>query len=493
VWEYRVEGNTLLSRDAIERAVYRFLGPSRGIDDVEGARAALEARYREEGYATVLVNIPEQDVVAGVVRLEVIEGKVDRLRVTGSRYFLLGRIRAEVPALAAGQVPHLPTVQEQLARANRASPDRAIIPVLRQGRFPGTVEAELKVSDDLPLHGSLDLNNNYTSDTTKLRINAAVRYDNLWQRYHSLGLQYQVSPEDPEEVSALAGTYVLPVADGQDRLALYAVSSDSNVASLGGTTVVGTGTIFGLRYVHPISGPGEVIQSLTLGADYKDLEDQLVFGSDEILTPIDYTVFSASYSVTVLGEKRTTTARLGASFGPRGFGFGNEELEFENKRFRAEPNFFYLRGGIERAHTLPDDFESKLAIETQLTNNPLVSSEQLSAGGMDSVRGYPAAVALGDRGVRGSVELISPPLGSGIGLGPLGLRLGVFIDAAKLWVEDALPDQPGRYTLLGTGFGLDASLGPRWIVHLDWALALRDVERVKSGDSRWHFQVGYEF
>ena len=36
-----------------------------------------------------------------VVRLRVVEGRVQRLKVTGSRYFSLGRIRAQVPATLA--------------------------------------------------------------------------------------------------------------------------------------------------------------------------------------------------------------------------------------------------------------------------------------------------------------------------------------------------------------------------------------------------------
>nr|MCU0937305.1 BamA/TamA family outer membrane protein [Gammaproteobacteria bacterium] len=142
---------------------------------------------------------------------------------------------------------------------------------------------------------------------------------------------------------------------------------------------------------------------------------------------------------------------------------------------------------------LPEGFGLKAAVEGQLANDPLVSSEQLSAGGVDSVRGYPEAVALGDRGVRGSVEVLSPPLAQKLGIPDAGLRVGLFFDAAYLSIKDALPGQPSSYTLMGTGLGFDASLGPRWSANFDWAIALRDVERVQKGDSRVYFQVAYEF
>ncbi len=81
VFEYRVEGNTVLSAEAIERAVYPMLGEGRTADDVEAARAALEKAYRDAGYGTVSVDTPEQSVASGVINLQVVQGTVSRLRV----------------------------------------------------------------------------------------------------------------------------------------------------------------------------------------------------------------------------------------------------------------------------------------------------------------------------------------------------------------------------------------------------------------------------
>jgi hemolysin activation/secretion protein len=69
IMEYRIQGNTVLSSDNIEQAVYPFLGEAKSIDDVELARSALEKTFHDAGFLTVLVNIPEQDVGSGVVKL----------------------------------------------------------------------------------------------------------------------------------------------------------------------------------------------------------------------------------------------------------------------------------------------------------------------------------------------------------------------------------------------------------------------------------------
>ena len=84
IQEYRVSGTKHLSEEEVGAAVYPFLGPERTPDDVEQARAALETAYKDKGYQTVTVEVPQQQVRRGIVMLNVVENKVGRLRVKGS-------------------------------------------------------------------------------------------------------------------------------------------------------------------------------------------------------------------------------------------------------------------------------------------------------------------------------------------------------------------------------------------------------------------------
>src|ERR1700716_1450558 len=85
VLEIRVLGNSVLDTRAVEGAVYPFLGSHKSIEDMEAARAALEKLYHDKGYGTVFVDLPEQEVNDGVVRLKVTEGRLNAVRVTGAR------------------------------------------------------------------------------------------------------------------------------------------------------------------------------------------------------------------------------------------------------------------------------------------------------------------------------------------------------------------------------------------------------------------------
>src|SRR6478609_8015452 len=165
--EYRVEGARRLKSLEVEEAVYPYLGPARTPGDVEQARVALEKVYHDKGFQTVSVVVPQQDPRRGVIRLEVVEGKVGRLRVNGARFFLPSKIKAEVPSLAEGSVPDMNRVSKEIVGLNRLA-DRRVTPVLRAGVEPGTVDIDLNVEDKLPLHGSLELNNRYSSNTSEL-------------------------------------------------------------------------------------------------------------------------------------------------------------------------------------------------------------------------------------------------------------------------------------------------------------------------------------
>src|SRR5258708_4668996 len=140
VQEYRVLGNTVLTGRDIERLLYPLLGLNKTLTDVEAARTALEALYHDRGYGTVFVDIPQQTVSEGLVRLRVTEGRVEREQISGAHYFPERDVIAALPAAKPGSVLQLSKLQEELAAANAATPDRTVVPILKAGSAPGTID-----------------------------------------------------------------------------------------------------------------------------------------------------------------------------------------------------------------------------------------------------------------------------------------------------------------------------------------------------------------
>lgn len=492
VWEYQIEGNSLIDIELIERAVYPYLGPDRSIDDVEAARTALEKVYREQGFGTVLIDIPEQDVVAGIVELKVIEGKVKRLKISGSRYFSLGRIRNQIPSLAEGSVPHLPAVQKELQRVNQASPDRTITPVLRPGSTPGTLEVELKVEDELPLHASLELNDRFTQNTERLRLNAEVRYGNLWQREHAISAAYQVAPENRDNVEVFSSTYSFRLPDSDKVFTLYGVKTTSDVAAIGTLGVVGDGIIGGVRATLPLPARGAFFHSVTLGGDYKDFGESIdLLGADSLNTPISYHVWNALYSGVHIGDTAETEVSVGITAALRGL--GNNTREFQDKRFRANPNFLYLNAALSHLRPLPHGVELFGALEGQVADSPLISNEQFGVGGVQSIRGYLESQQFFDDGLRAALELRSPDFGQRLWSPLSSARVHGFVEGASGRIQDALPGQPATATLWSAGLGFRLTAYDDFAAELDWAVPFKRSGTVDSGESRVHFRLEYGF
>ncbi len=490
VFEYRVEGATLLPRITVEESVYPYLGEGKTLADVEQAREALEKAYHAAGWLTVLVAVPPQKVDAKMVRLTVTEAPVDRLRVVESRYFSLGEIRAGVPELAEGQVPNFPQMQKELAALNK-SPDRRITPVLRPGKTPGTVEVDLKVQDRLPLHGNVELNDRTSQDTTRTRLTASLRWDNLWQQQHALGITVQTAPQEPDESRVFSASYTWPLASG-DYLAFYAVKSDSDVAAVGTLNVLGKGTIAGARYIMPLRSRRDgFFHTATLGADYKDFSQSVaLLDGGNFDSPIAYLPFTLGWDGTWLAQGRTT--KFGLSFNFQMRGLVADELEFANKRYKGRPDYAYLRGSFSHEENWPSGWGLALKGSWQVSPQPLVSNEQLAIGGVDTVRGYVESAALGENGLAFSLEARTPNVAKRIGDALDEFYLLAFFDGAEVRVREPITAD-ARFTISGAGLGLRLKGWRGVFAGLDWAVALNDLGTTERGDDRAHFRLGYEW
>ncbi len=490
VMAYQVIGNTTLGTADIERAVYPFLGPQRSEADVEAARAALQALYADKGLATVAVSIPEQDAGGGLVTLQVSEQRIGRLRVNGARYFSPDAIASGANSLAEGGVPDFAAVQRDIVALNQW-PDRRVTPDVKPGARPNTVDVDLNVDDSLPLHGNLELNNRNSANTAELRLSGSVRYDNLWQRGHSFTVSAQTAPQHPSDARVVSASYLARFGASPWSLLGYAVRSDSEVAAIGGFNVIGNGSLYGLRLIRTLPGDAGFFHTLSLGVDDKDFREDTLFGGDRSSAPIHYLPLSAAYSATWSTPRGTDTLELTATMNVRGA--GDDSARFDVKRYQARANFFHVRADVSRTRSFAGDYQWSARLQTQLASEPLISNEQFSIGGMDSVRGYFESQALGDYGAAGQFELRSPSFASAAGRTVQDARLHAFLDAGYVRIHSPLPEQLASETLVSTGLGATFRAFERLNGVLEVAAPLSSPSGQKQKDINVLFRLWSEF
>jgi len=454
--EFRVVGSKTLPTASVDKALYNHLGPGRTPGDVENARTDLEKAYHEAGYQTVSVSVPPQGVNTGVIVLQVTEATVGRLRVKGSRFFDIERIKKMSPALAEGTVPNFNEVQRDIIALNQTA-DLQVTPSLAVGKTPGTVDVELTVKDKFPLHGSIELNNRYSANTTPLRLDASLRYDNLWQMGHTIGAGFQIAPQRPSDALIFSGYYIArtPSIDWV-ALMLQATRQNSEVSTLGGTDSLGNGEVYGGRFLFNLPAKTGFYHSASMGIDYKDFSQDLIVGNQTISSPLTYWPVSINYNASSIGKHYETEFAAGVTFSFRGTGT-QEAIDFDNRRYNANANFFYLRGNLAHTQKLPWDFQLFGEVQGQATANPLVDTEQFSLGGQSSVRGYLESVVTGDNAIAGTLEFRTPSLLAWL---PKGneMRIFIFIDAGYTMLNDPLPEQTSTFNLWSYGVGASLRL-----------------------------------
>ncbi|MFU8847537.1 MAG: ShlB/FhaC/HecB family hemolysin secretion/activation protein [Opitutales bacterium] len=487
--EIRVQGASLLETVEVQKAVYPYLGPLRTVEDVEAARAALEKLYHREGYQTVVVEIPPQQVSGGVVRMQVNEVKIGRMRVRGSRYHDLEEIRETAPSLLEGATPNFDDLVRDVVALNRR-PHRRIYPELKPGADPDTVDIDLVVEDELPLNASLGLNNRYSSGTGKLRLNAAASYENLWQRGHVLGFNMQINPEDVGEVQVFSGNYTMPSSRWDALTYLFsATHQNSDISTVGNLAVADRGDSFGGRMIFALPAPAGMFQSLSLGMDWKSSEQVVDFGSLTTKSPLIYTPINALFTSIHMGETTMTEFFLGTTF--HFSGLGSDPEEWDSRRFNADPNFMTLRGEIGQTRDWDFGLQSYLRLHGQAASGPLISAEQFSGGGLDTVRGYLEGEIQGDNAVFGTIELRSINFlgGDPEASSTDSFRLHTFAEAGLLRLRDPLPNQESSFSLGSVGVGGRFSWGDHLSGSLEVALPLSDQANTKSGDVRVLFNL----
>jgi hemolysin activation/secretion protein len=492
VLEYVVRGNTVLDARTIERLVTPFLGPSRSRQDIEGARDALTAAYQAAGYQSVYVDVLEPIGADGVVVLAVNEVRVGRLRVTGSQYTSLQEVKAQVSALREGEVPNFQQAQTQLNAVNRNG-QRQVMPLVRQGTLTGTMDVDLKVDDHSPWRASAGLNNDRSADTRDLRMTLSVGHDNLWQLGHSATLSFFGTPQDFDQTSVVSGSYTAPFRGSGWSLEAAAYVSDSNVATVGGTTVLGKGYSAGLKATYTVPEAGDWWHAFSVGIDAKRNREALRMGSGGDQVPLDYAPVTLGYA----GSRQGEDSQLGLSFsavvGTRSLlGWGSDWRQFDYKRYKAKPGFLVLKGDFNGSLNFWRGAQLGLRLAAQGSDTPLVSGEQISAGGMNSVRGYLSAERVGDVGLVGALELRSRPMGiSAIALE--NARLYSFFDFGHLRLREPLPEQQSRFTLFSLGLGTSFAVGPHLSGRVDVGYPLRDGERTERKDPRVTFNLNASY
>lgn len=508
VTAFDVAGARLLDPGLVEAAVYDFTGPDRTSADVEAARKALEDAYKARGYEAVQIEIPPQPeamFAQGIVQLRVTEAPIGRVRVTGSRYHSVEVVRENIPSVVEGQVLNTKALETDLASANRF-PDRSVSPSFKAGEVPGTIDVDLAVEDSLPLHGSLELNNDHSPSTKPLRASASLSYSNLWELGHTVSATYITAPQDRRQSEVISGSYSAPLIGSPWTLILYGYKSNSNVAALGGVNVLGNGYQIGARAVYRLPGK-TTAQNVTFGFDYKNFKQNITLSSQlTAQAPIEYMPLFANYGFSSGTDKANLDVNISVTAGLRAFkkiscfevdpancSPATQFDQFKNHDFDSNENFVHANFDLTYKREFLGDFVAAAKLYGQIADSHLVTNEQFAIGGLASLRGYFQSEAVGDMGYAVSLELGTPSLAPKLPDFVDELRLFGFVEHGQTRIIRPQPGQVASQSLVSAGGGARIKLFKHVSGELSVGVPLKDGPSTKANSVRTTFSAKSEF
>jgi hemolysin activation/secretion protein len=387
----------LLAEQQLAPALAEFLNRDLSFEGLQRAADAVAAAYREAGWL-VRAYLPEQDISAGVVTVQVVEARFAGVRIEGDapKRVAVGDIEGFIRRAQPRGAPLRADALDRGLLLLDDLPGVSVAGTLAPGQRDGETALVLQTTDEPLIYGSVGVDNTGARATGSHRLTASLNVNSPGQRGESLGLM--VLHTEGSDYGRLA----LTVPDGYDGLRLGASISGMYYRVIEGAGVAakirGQSNSLGLDINYPLQRSR--VQNLywTAGLDKKGFLNR-----DLTDVRSDYETYSLRSELSgnrfdELGGGGANSASLQWTAGQLADMQAHSLLDSIDRSYHKWNFTFTRQQTVSRNHTVA------LVIQGQQAGQLLDSSERFYIGGAQSVRAYPASELGGDRGRMASVE-----------------------------------------------------------------------------------------
>jgi hemolysin activation/secretion protein len=485
---FRVEGSTVFDAEELTRLTAPWSGRRLGSSDLVAAREAVTQLYVQAGYLTSGAVIPDQGFEDGIVRIQVTEGVLADVIVTGTDHFRPHYFRSRL--LRAGRAPvNANRIEEVLQLLQRSDLVERVHADLAPGAVRGESILRLRIDEASRYRLSLQSSNEHSPSVGSIGGSAYASFANA----AGLGDRIDGFFDVTEGLRNLDFRYGLPLNAFDTTLQLRFRYLDSEVVNgdFEPLDIEAEDMDIGIALEQPVYRSLRQELRLRLSGEYRENEATLLQG-----TCLGPRTGSCKAKVSVLRFSGAWTwADANDAFAARSqWSVGIDALGSDSGGDAVEPDsrFFAWLGQAQWVHLLPERSGGARMLarfDVQLADDPLPAVERFAVGGMRSVRGYPENALVRDNGYVGSVELQVPVLRDALGRDQLAFAN--FIDVGRSWQTRSRTRLEPVRTLSSVGLGLLVTPW-RWLrAELYWAHPLRNFPNRDDflQDNGFHFRV----
>jgi len=493
---FRAEGFTILPSEEIKSLVSPWEGKELSLEEIQGVADRITAHYRELGYLLVNAHVPAQTVRDGEILIQVVEGRLDKVTVTGNQRYSSTFIERHLARLRSDPSLREAALERSLLILNEY-PYLLVNALLQAGHSPGTTDLVIRAEERPPLSGSLSYDNFGSKSSSRSRAGLMLETGSLLLTGDQLTLRGVTGLDqlDLERLSYGRIDYLVPLDYDGTKVGFYYTNSRyESGEELRALDINGKSDLLGLYVIHPLYRRLTQRLDVKSGFDYKNLTDYIL---DETWSRDRIRVFSLGFSYDVVDDYRgRTNLAFTAYRGVRDLFDGSGRSDPGVSRKGADGSFSKYTLDVYRIQMLPGNSFLTLRGEGQLSADRLFVVEQFSLGGMGSVRGFDASCCNGDSGYFVSAELQTAPFFPekrlfGRRIGDM-FKLAFFGDHGGVFLNDPEPGESRNDYLSSLGSGLRLSAGNSFAVRLDWAVP-RKNDRFNARHAEIYVSAAWTF
>jgi len=477
------KGNTVFTTQKLEKVAADYVGRKVTMLDLEELRYRLTRYYTDKGYSNSGAIIkPRQTVENGIVIFQIIEGKLQNVKVSGTQRLEPSYVSQRIWP-DNQQIFNTQALQEFFQLLLQDPMIERMDGQLLPGVEPGSAILDLKVQRSKIYSVNFSLDNTRSPSTGAERGRLSTIVYNLTGRGDRLDLITEYSRGS----MVWAANFSLPLNKYDTRLNIRYDRTKSNVVTgpLAGIEIENRFDTFELALSHPL---------------WKNLKGQLILGSTLSLRENQSFLLDEPFPFSSSDEADGTTAvsalRLWQDYQLRGtnsvFAL-RSTLSFGLDWFGAtihsgnlkDGRFITWLGQVQYAKKI-NKTQLVFRTDVQLSNDKLLSLEQFSLGGMNTIRGYRENTLVRDQAYLTSIELRYPVL-SDAKYGQV--ELVPFIDYGSAWDYQAYNE---KQSLFGIGVGITWKIQKRIDASLYIAHDIKEAHDYSNHnlqDNGIHFRV----
>lgn len=489
------EGQTVYPAGTLEKLYAGKIGTKISLADVYSLAAELTAKYRNDGYILTQVVVPPQTISSGTVKLKVVEGSIDQIRIEGedqgSSYNV---IKEYANQLKKKQVLNNKDLERALLTINDLpgvtargvlSPSRSVV-----GASDLTIIVERN-----PFDAQIGLDNYGSRYLGRWEVTGGIAANSLLGFNELLSLNLAYAPGEkglkPELTFAEALVQVPVGSYGTELAFKTGITHTDPGHTLDEFDVNGHASYVGVSVNQPIVRTRDFNVSASLGLDVRRTKTE---SNIDVTREDNLSVVRAGAHtdwIDTAFNAAVTNIDIELSRGMSVFG-ASDKGDANMSRTDGDPQFTKITGSLSRLERIIEGVALQTSIKGQMSNNALLTAEEFGLGGSVLGRGYDPSELVGDDGLGGSLELQwNQPY-------PVtwleDYTVYGFYDIGKVWNDDATVPTARIESLASTGLGIRTTIMPGTDAGFMVAVPLtRDIEAEHDDDIRPFLNISHKF